>query len=89
MSETHAPGPGVARHYLHEHEDVRAENPADGQVPVWNEGTQSFDMGAPVETLTGLPQAVAGTRDDPESALATLLTALAAAGIITDSTTAT
>jgi len=88
MSETHSPGPGVARHYLHEHEDVRAENPANGQMPVWNESTQSFDMGAPVG-LTGVPRAVAGNRADPESALKNLLTALAAAGIITDTTTAT
>lgn len=39
--------------------------------------------------LTGLPINVTGARDDPESALANLLTALATAGIITDSTTAT
>lgn len=88
MSEVHAPGPGVARHYLHEHEDVRAENPGNGQVPVWNESTQSFDMASPAG-LAGVPQAVAGNRADPESALKNLLTALAAAGIITDSTTAT
>jgi hypothetical protein len=35
------------------------------------------------------PIDVAGARDDPESALANLLTALDSAGIITDSTTAT
>jgi len=35
------------------------------------------------------PVAVAGTRDDAESALANLLTALADAGVIADQTTAT
>lgn len=86
MTETHAPGPGVQRHYLHEHEDVRAENPANGQALVWNESTQSFDMGGPVAT-DDLPVDVTGARGDG-SALASLLTALETAGIITDSTTA-
>jgi len=35
------------------------------------------------------PVEVTGARDDPEDALANLLTALAALGLITDSTTAT
>jgi hypothetical protein len=35
------------------------------------------------------PVDVDGARDDPEAALANLLTALAALGLITDSTTAT
>ena len=34
------------------------------------------------------PRSVTGARDDPEAALANLLTALAALGLITDSTTA-
>jgi len=46
MSEVHAAGPGAARHYLHEHEDLRDENPEDGQVPVWNESAQTFTFGA-------------------------------------------
>lgn len=89
MTEVHASGPGTTRHYLHEHEDVRGENPADGQVPVWNESTQTFDMGAPTLTPPGGPVAVTGARDDGEGALAALLTALEVAGVITDSTTAT
>lgn len=44
----------------------------------------------PDEVLAGtIPVEITGTRDDPESALANLLTALEGAGIITDSTTAT
>lgn len=42
----------------------------------------------PVADLTGLPVEVTGVRNDPESALKNLLTQLAAAGIITNSTTA-
>ena len=37
----------------------------------------------------GLPVDVAGARDDPEGALASLLAALESLGLITDSTTAT
>lgn len=38
--------------------------------------------------LSGIPVTVAGHRNDPEGALKALLTALAAAGVITDTTTA-
>ena len=39
--------------------------------------------------IAGTPAAVAGARDDPEEALANLLTALETLGLITDNTTAT
>jgi hypothetical protein len=40
------------------------------------------------ECTDNLPLDVTGARDDPEAALATLLTALATLGLIIDSTTA-
>lgn len=43
-----------------------------------------------IQTLAGsAPVTVTGARDDPEAALANLLTALATLGLITDATTAT
>lgn len=39
------------------------------------------------ETIA-VPQTITGTRDNPESALANLLTGLESAGVIVDSTTA-
>lgn len=46
-------------------------------------------VAVPLAALSAAPVAVAGERDDPESALANLLTALAALGLITDGTTET
>lgn len=72
------------------------------QVGIWDTGVEPAKAGAALteqynQMFTDLKQrqrrvqaatAVSGSRADPEAALANLLTALEAAGIITDSTTA-
>jgi len=54
----------------------------DGRLPTDDEKGKLAALAA------GAPAVVAGARDAPEEALANLLTALAALGLITDSTTA-
>lgn len=54
----------------------------DIRLPTPKEHDKLIDIGE------NAPEAVSGARDDPEAALANLLTALETLGLITDNTTA-
>ena len=63
--------------------DANAQAVADAQIATHNTNASAHGL-----DLTDIPIEIPGARDDPEAALAALLTALATLGLIIDSTAA-
>jgi hypothetical protein len=65
---------------------THSELPDSGNLPHWQ---IDDDLNKLKATIEHAPVSVTGARNNPEAALANLLTALATLGLITDNTSAT